>query len=204
MYGEAWKVSVEANECCGHRIVTGHVQEMPHVDNWRYPIGLYEPISELSEHNRQVLIREVETQPSLLRSIVEPMTREQLETPYRPGGWTVQQVVHHLADNNMNAYIRFKRGLTEDAPSSPPYREDLWAELPDYRLLPVEESLVLLNVLHRRFAVLLSALESREFRRTLSHSVLGQITLDTALHRFVWHTRHHVAQITSLCERFGW
>lgn len=170
----------------------------------RYPIGPYEPNTELTEEDRQVLIREVETQPSLLRGIVESLTHEQLETPYRPGGWTVQQVVHHLADNNMNAYIRFKRGLTEDAPSSPPYREDLWAELPDYRLLMVDESLVLLHILHRRLAVLLSALESQGFRRTLSHSVLGQITLDEALHRLVWHNRHHIAQITSLCERMGW
>ncbi|QSO45646.1 YfiT family bacillithiol transferase [Alicyclobacillus mengziensis] len=170
----------------------------------RYPIGPYLPSSELTVEDRHVLIREVERQPSLLRSIVEPLPSEQLETPYRSGGWTVQQVVHYLADNNMNAYIRFKRGLTEDAPSSPPYREDLWAELPDYRLLSMKESLVLLNVLHKRFAVLLSAMQPQEFRRTLSHSVLEQITLDTALHRFVWHNRHHIAQIMSLCERMGW
>ena len=174
------------------------------MNDLRYPIGPYEPNSELTEENREVLIRQVETQPSLLRRIVESLTHEQRETPYRPGGWTVQQVVHHLADNNMNAYIRFKRGLTEDAPSSPPYREDLWAEFPDYRLLMVEESLVLLNILHRRFAVLLSALESQGFQRTLSHSVLGKITLDEALHRFVWHNRHHIAQISSLCKRMGW
>ncbi|WDL96693.1 YfiT family bacillithiol transferase [Alicyclobacillus sp. ALC3] len=174
------------------------------MNDLRYPIGTYEPSSELTIEDRQVLIREVETQPSLLRQIVEPLTSEQLDTPYRPGGWTVQQVVHHLADNNMNAYIRFKRGLTEDAPSSPPYREDLWAELPDYRLLSVGESLVLLNVLQKRFVVLLSSLEPQEFRRTLNHSFLGQITLDGALHRFVWHNRHHILQITSLCERMGW
>jgi hypothetical protein len=169
-----------------------------------YPIGPYKASSELTEEDRQALTREVEKQPILLRAIVESLTNEQLETPYRPGGWTVHQVVHHLADNNMNAYIRFKRGLTEDAPSSPPYREDLWAELPEYHLLPVEESLALLSVLHKRFVVLLSSLEPQDFRRTLSHSVLGQITLDGALHRFVWHNRHHIAQITGLCERMGW
>lgn len=102
-------------------------------DDLRYPIGMYEPVRELNEEDRRQLIREVEIQPASLRAMVEKLTSEQLETPYRSGGWTIRQVVHHLADNNMNAYIRFKRGLTEDAPSSPSYREDLRAELPDYR-----------------------------------------------------------------------
>ncbi|WP_029419938.1 YfiT family bacillithiol transferase [Alicyclobacillus macrosporangiidus] len=170
----------------------------------RYPIGMYEPVLEVSGEDRKQLIREVEIQPAILRATVEKLTSEQMETPYRPGGWTIRQVVHHLADNNMNAYIRFKRGLTEDTPSSPSYREDLWAELPDYRQIPVGESLTLLDVLHRRFAVLLWALNPQDFRRTVAHSTLGVISLDTALHRFVWHNRHHIAQITRLCERMGW
>ncbi|SFU90216.1 YfiT family bacillithiol transferase [Alicyclobacillus macrosporangiidus] len=174
------------------------------MEDLRYPIGMYHPVLEISDEDRNQLIREIEIQPATLRAIVEKLTPEQMETPYRPGGWTIRQVVHHLADNNMNAYIRFKRGLTEDTPSSPPYREDLWAELPDYRQIPVGESLILLEVLHRRFSHLLWALHPEDFRCTLAHSTLGVIRLDTALHRFVWHNRHHIAQISGLCERMGW
>ena len=111
----------------------------------RYPIGIYEPVFEVSSEDRRGFIREVETQLITLRTVVESLTREQLEIPYRAGGWTIRQVVHHLADNNMNAYLRFKRGLTEDTPSSPSYREDLWAELPNYKETPVDESLTLLE-----------------------------------------------------------
>lgn len=169
----------------------------------RYPIGAYKSILELSEGERRDLIREVEVQPALLRAMVQPLTPEQLATPYRPGGWTVRQVVHHLADNNMNAYIRFKRGLTEDVPVSPSYREDLWAELLDY-CAPVEDSLTLLDVLHRRFATLLRSLSTPDYERTVQHATLGQVTLDALLHRFVWHNRHHMAQISRLCESQGW
>lgn len=117
----------------------------------RYPIGMYEPVSEISDEERRQLNSEVEIQPAILRTTVENLTSEHMETPYRSGGWSIRQVVHHLADNNMNAYIRFKRGLTEDGPSSPSYREDLWAELPDYREIAVDESLTLLDVVHKRF-----------------------------------------------------
>jgi len=174
------------------------------MEDLRYPIGMYEIVCEISDEERRQLISEVEIQPAILRTTVEKLTSQQMETPYRPGGWTIRQVVHHLADNNMNAYIRFKRGLTEDAPRSPSYREDLWAELPDYREIPVGESLTLLDILHRRFAVLLSALEPQDFHRTVYHSTLGSVSLDAALHRYVWHNRHHIAQITGLCERMGW
>jgi len=122
-YGKSLRIKQVQNE---HRLVKQRLEEMLWMNDLRYPIGPYEASSEQTEEDRQAFIREVKTQPILLRAIVESLTNEQLETPYRPGGWTVQQVVHHLADNNMNAYIRFKRGLTEDAPSSPPYREDLF------------------------------------------------------------------------------
>ncbi|WP_029420944.1 YfiT family bacillithiol transferase [Alicyclobacillus macrosporangiidus] len=174
------------------------------MEDLRFPIGAYEPAREVSAGQRQQWIQEIATQPTILRTTVERLTDEQLDTAYRPGGWTIRQVVHHLADNNMNAYIRFRRALTEEVPVTPPYREDLWAELGDYREMPVELSLTLLEVLHQRFVVLLRALRTQDFRRTFSHATLGVMNLDMALHRFVWHGRHHIAQITRLCERMGW
>lgn len=174
------------------------------MEDLRYPIGTYELVSQVNVGERQRLIQEVETQPTTLRTAIEGLTFEQLDTSYRPGGWPIRHVVHHLADNNMNAYIRFKRALTEDVPVTPPYREDLWAELVDYREMPVALSVTLLDALHQRFAVLLRTREPQDFNRTFSHSTLGLISLDTALHRFVWHNRHHIAQITGLRQRMGW
>lgn len=174
------------------------------MEDLRYPIGAYGPVREVTVGQRQQWFQEIATQPAILRTAIEGLTVEQLSTPYRPGGWAIGQVVHHLADNNMNAYIRFKRALTEDVPVTPPYREDLWAELADYREMPVELSLSLFDLLHQRFAALLRTLETQDFNRSLFHSTLGEINLDTALHRFVWHGRHHIGHITGLRQRRGW
>lgn len=139
-----------------------------------------------------------------LRAAVEPLTAEQQHTPYRPGGWTVIQVVHHLADTGMYAYLRFKRGLTEEAPLVPSYRQDLWAELDDSSNEPVESSLQLIGLLNRRFATLLESLQPEDYERTIVSGGLGEMTLDAAVERYIWHSRHHIAQITALIQRSGW
>ncbi|WP_338043983.1 DinB family protein [Paenibacillus lutrae] len=127
------------------------------MDRFRYPIGLFEPVPNPTSQQRKKWIEDIAAIPGILRHTVHDLTSEQLLTPYRPGGWTVQQVIHHMADNDMNAFLRFKRALTEDLPAASSYREDLWAELNDYSA-PVETSLVLLESLHSRFAVLLHSL----------------------------------------------
>ncbi|MBB6732385.1 YfiT family bacillithiol transferase [Cohnella zeiphila] len=171
------------------------------VDAQRYPIGRFEPLPELTAEKRASLIRQLEGLAAELRRLVVNLSPDQLGMSYRPGGWSVRQVVHHLADNDMNAVLRFKRALTEEEPSASSYDQDKWAELPDYRETPIETSLDLLESLHCRFQVLLRALDPAEFRRTLRTEALGLITLDTALQRFVWHDRHHLAQIEGLVRR---
>lgn len=173
------------------------------MDRFRYPIGQFEPIPNPISEQRNRVIEEILDIPEILRLTVHKLTPEQLLTPYRPGGWTVLQVVHHLADNDMNAYIRFKRALTEESPTASSYREDLWAELSDYRI-PVETSLVLLESLHSRFAALLRSLTPSDFQRTFTSPTHGKMNLDAAAQRFAWHGRHHIAQIASLKERSGW
>lgn len=170
----------------------------------RYPIGPFQSAGTQTAEERKLSVDELCAMAPLLREMIGPLTPDQLDTPYRPGGWSIRQVVHHLADNNMNAYLRFKRGLTEEAPEIPSYREDLWAEQSDYSSEPVETSLLLLENLNRRFANLLSSLEEVQYKRTFVSLMLGTMTLDTALQRYNWHNRHHLAQITSLIERSGW
>ncbi|WP_068775114.1 YfiT family bacillithiol transferase [Paenibacillus sp. FJAT-26967] len=173
------------------------------MDRLRYPIGLFEPVQNPAPQQRKKWIEDIAELPGVLGHTVRHLTSEQLLTPYRPGGWTVQQVIHHMADNDMNAFLRFKRALTEDSPAASSYREDLWAELSDYSA-PVETSLVLLESIHSRFAVLLRSLQPSQFQRTFTSPAHGEMNLDTAVHRYAWHGRHHLAQITSLIERSGW
>ncbi|MBD2872825.1 YfiT family bacillithiol transferase [Paenibacillus arenilitoris] len=166
------------------------------MDSIRYPIGKFEPAHNPSPEQRGRFIDAIAEFPQSLRLAVQNLTPEQLQTPYRPGGWTVRQVVHHLADNDMNAYIRFKRALTEDNSVAGTYREDLWAELGDYDL-PVEGSLVLLGEVRSRFAALLRTLKPADFERTFTSPTHGAMTLDAAVQRYDWHGRHHLAQIRS-------
>ncbi|AHV97324.1 YfiT family bacillithiol transferase [Paenibacillus sabinae] len=173
------------------------------MDTLRYPIGPFVSVENPSSEQYSLWIEEILKIPGLLRQTIEALTLEQLNTPYRPGGWTVQQVIHHMADNDMNAYIRFKRALTEDHPVSGSYQEDLWAELSDYSA-PVELSLLLLESLHSRFAVLLRSLRPSDFQRTFTSPTHGPMNLETATHRYAWHGRHHLAQILSLKERMSW
>jgi uncharacterized damage-inducible protein DinB len=149
-------------------------------------------------------IDEIERAPARLRAAVEGLTAEQLDTPYRPDGWTVRQVVHHVPDSHLNSYCRFKLALTEDEPTIKPYREERWAELADSRATPIEVSLVLLESLHKRWVGLLKSLEHSDFSRAFRHPEIGLITLAQNLRLYSWHGRHHTAQVTSLRERMGW
>jgi uncharacterized damage-inducible protein DinB len=170
----------------------------------RYPIGKAEMERELAPERRQELIAWIETAPDRLREAVAGLNAEQLDTPYRPGGWTVRQVVHHVPDSHLNAYIRFKWALTENEPTIKTYDEGRWAELPDSRTVPVEVSLSLLENLHRRWVALLRALPAADFQKTLKHPDHGVITLDQLLGLYAWHGQHHVAHVTALRERMGW
>ena len=152
----------------------------------------------------QRLIDQIAEAPAKLRAAVEGLSPEQLDTTYRPGGWTVRQVVHHLPDSHLNSYVRFKLALTEDQPTIKPYHEDRWAELEDGRNAPVELSLSLLESLHARWVLLLRSLTAEDLARTFNHPELGIIRLDTNVSLYAWHGRHHIAQITSLRERMGW
>lgn len=170
----------------------------------RYPVGEEVVKDELTEDERRAAIAVLAETPARLRAAVEGLNPEQLDTPYRPGGWTVRQVVHHVPDSHMNAYIRCKLALTEDEPTIKPYDQDRWAVLPDTRTTPIEVSLVLLDTLHRRWVDLLRSMRPEDFRRSLQHPERGRMTLDTVLNSYAWHSMHHVAHIAGLRERMGW
>lgn len=169
----------------------------------RYPIGKFQWNGDTSEAQRKRHIAAIEAQPAKLRAAVRGLTTEQWETAYRPGGWTVRQVVHHVPDSHMNAYIRFKLALTEDEPTIKPYLEDRWAELADKSVDP-EVSLNLLECVHQRWVVLLKAMNSKDFARTFRHPELGVIALDRMLALYAWHGAHHTAHITALRARMKW
>lgn len=142
--------------------------------------------------------------PQALREAVAGLTDEQLDTPYREGGWTVRQVVHHLADAHLNNYVRVRLALTEETPLPKPWNEQLWAELPDARLAPVDVSLRLFEAVHQRWEMLLRALSPQEFARGFQHPTRGVLTLDWDLGLYVWHGWHHIAHIRALRQRMGW
>jgi uncharacterized damage-inducible protein DinB len=173
-------------------------------DDIRYPIGQCQYDGELTEDQRKQLIGDIAEAPGRLRLTVRGLSAEQLDTPYRPDGWTVRQVVHHLPDSHLNAFIRFKLALTEDKPTIKPYHENLWAELPDSRTAPVEISLALLESLHSRWVVLLRSMTPSDFARTFVHPERGVQTLDRTLALYAWHGNHHIAHITTLRKRKGW
>jgi len=170
----------------------------------RYPIGQFSYSHPPSESERQKLIADIEHAPQALRAAVAGLTAQQMETPYREGGWTVRQVVHHVPESHMNAYIRFKLALTEDEPTIKPYMEDRWAQLDDIRSTPPEVSLALLDNLHNRWVRVLRAIKPEQWKRTFRHPELGIVPLEKNLALYSWHGQHHVAHITELRKRMGW
>ena len=173
------------------------------MEDLRYPIGKFHyEVGTAEQRSRRVA--EIARTPLLLRSAVAGLSTVQMETPYRPGGWTVRQVVHHVPESHMNAYIRFKLALTENEPAIKPYQEALWAEREDTRATPAEISLALLDALHQRWDFLLTTIKPEEWSRSFKHPELGLVSLDQSLALYAWHGRHHVGHITALRERMGW
>jgi hypothetical protein len=169
-----------------------------------YPIGKFHFSGSLSEDLKRQAIDDIAETPTELRSAVTGLSEDQLNTPYRPGGWTVRQVVHHLPDSHMNAYMRFKLALTEDEPTIKPYEQQLWADLADTKETPVEVSLTIVDALHDRWVRLLRSLHARDWQRTFRHPELGLVSLEKNVALYAWHGKHHVAHVTSLRQRNGW
>jgi hypothetical protein len=172
----------------------------------RYPIGKFRrPEAALTTDQRREFIDAIEQAPPRLTSAVENLKPEQLDTPYRPGGWTVRQLVHHVPDSHMNAYVRMKLALTEDLPTVKPYDEARWAELPDGKISPIEPSLAILENLHKRWVLLLNSLAPADWSRKYGHPDWAKpMSLDDTLALYAWHGKHHVAHITALRERNAW
>jgi len=170
----------------------------------RYPIGKFTYNGTPTEDQKQAYLNDIAQAPANLRVAVKGLTDVQLDTPYRPGGWTVRQVVHHVPDSHLNSYVRFKLALTEDEPTIKPYAEDRWAELADTRATPIEVSLTLLDSLHDRWVRLMRSFAPEDWKRCFRHPELGPMTLEKTLALYAWHGRHHVAHITELRKRMSW
>ena len=170
----------------------------------RYPIGKFRYEGPLTEDKKQKCLDDIAQTPANLRAAISGLLQQQLDTPYRPDGWTVRQLVHHVPDSHMNAYIRFKLALTEDEPTIKPYAEDRWAVLGDTQGTPIEVSLMLLESLHTRWMRLLGSLAAADWKRTFRHPDLGLMPLEKNLALYAWHGRHHVAHVTELRKRMSW
>ncbi|HEX6334818.1 MAG TPA: putative metal-dependent hydrolase [Flavisolibacter sp.] len=170
----------------------------------RYPVGKYEP-QEYSEELKEQWLAEIRFLPNSIEQAISGLDEKQLATPYRDGGWTVHQLVHHIADSHMNAYIRFKLGYSEENPTIKPYEQDAWVQTADVRNLPVNISVTLLYALHARWHEFLKHLAAADWQRTVYHpEYRKQMTLWFLLGMYAWHCRHHTAHITGLRERMGW
>lgn len=174
------------------------------LEQLRYPIGRLEIPDEITATDIESFLERVETTPARLREAVDGLDGEQLETPYRPDGWTVRQVVHHLVDSHLNSYIRFKWAMTEEVPKIKVYNEAAWAELEDGRSAPIEVSLRFLEALHERWIYFLRRLTADDLARTFDHPEWGTVRLDQTMALYAWHGDHHIAHITKLREREGW
>jgi hypothetical protein len=169
----------------------------------RYPVGKFKRLEKVTPHLRMAAIATLAELPGKLREAVEGLDRVQLETPYREGGWTVRQLVHHIADSHMNAFLRVRLALTEDWPTITPYDEKAWALLHD-SAAPVAWSVALIENLHARWVMLLESLTEDQWARGMKHPVNGPMTVELATQMYAWHSRHHVAHITRLREIEGW
>ena len=170
----------------------------------RYPIGKFSFEVPLTADQKKQYLNDIEQTPARLRTAVRGLSDEQLNTPYRDGGWTVRQLAHHVPDSHMNAYIRFKLALTEDEPTIRPYMEDRWAELPESKQAPIDVSLALLDSLHQRWTLVLRNIPDADWKRTFRHPEMGLLSLEKTLALYAWHGRHHVAHVTTLREKMGW
>lgn len=173
-------------------------------DDLRYPVGAYRRPATIGPAEREGFIGEIAETPGRLRAAVRGLTDSQLDTVYREGGWTVRQVVHHLPDSHLNAYVRFKLALTEEQPVIRTYEESLWAELPEARSAPVEMSLALLDAIHARWVAGMRSLPADSFERRYRHPDMGLMSLNEQLAHYSWHGRHHICHITALRRRLGW
>lgn len=174
------------------------------MEDHRFPLGPFEAPETFTPTLRSELIAQIDEAPRRLRAAVRRLSAEQLQTPYREGGWTLAQVVHHLPDSHMNAYIRFRLALTEPEPTIKPYAEARWAELPDAASSDVESSIKLLEGLHQRWVSLLRRITPEQWSLAFMHPERGRVTLERNLALYAWHGRHHVAHITRLRQRMAW
>ena len=178
------------------------------MEDLRFPLGNFVWVAPKSEEEmaqrRAEYIDVLAALPENFAEAVGGLSAAQLDTPYRPDGWTVRQLAHHVPDSHANAYIRFKLALTEYEPTIKTYKEDMWAKLPDTATVPVEVSLQLLGALHTRWVALLRGMDSSDFARTMHHPEHGVIDLNRMLALYAWHSAHHTAHVTSLRKRMGW
>lgn len=174
-------------------------------EEFKYPIGKFTRVASISAQDLSKWISDIEALPSQLHDAVKNLNDAQLDTPYRPGGWTIRQVVHHLPDSHMNSYIRFKLALTEDNPTIKPYMEERWAELPEAKTADAQLSLDLLAALHKRWAQMLRNMTAEQWKRTFFHPESNkEFPLEIILSLYAWHGKHHLAHITELKKRMGW
>jgi uncharacterized damage-inducible protein DinB len=174
------------------------------ITDLRYPIGRFTCPTSLTDASRAAAIAAIADTPKQLRNAVHGLSDAQLDTPFRPGGWTVRQLVHHVPDSHMNAYVRTRLALTEENPAIKTYEEAKWAELADAKSMPVDVSLTMLETIHARWVTLLRSMTPAQFSRTINHPESGPMTLDTILAMYAWHGAHHVAHVTELRRREGW
>jgi len=166
------------------------------LEQLRYPVGRFERLkAALDRPARAAHLQQLELLPQTFRSLTKGRSDAELETPYRPDGWTVRQVVHHVPDSHMNAYVRMKLAVTTDAPLITTYPEEKWAELADGKRAPIEMSLALLDALHQRWLIFLRGLSDADFAKVYVHPELGRVTIDEGLALYSWHSRHHTGHI---------
>lgn len=174
------------------------------MEDLRYPIGQFDHTGPVTDADLRGWLGDIEALPEQMRLAIAGLTDQQLDTRYRPDGWTLRQVVHHVPDSHLNAYVRCKWALTEDTPRIKAYHEERWAELTDYRTVPVSSSLEFLGVLHRKWLGLLRSLSREELSRKFLHPESGVTPLDRTIGMYAWHGRHHLAHITTAVKREGW
>ena len=173
-------------------------------DDLRYPVGACEWPAEVSVEERRRNLRDIAELPAKLREAVAGLAPQHLDIPYREGGWTIRQIVHHIPDSHMNSYVRFKLALTEDQPTIKPYDEKLWAEIPEARTAPIEISLAMTDALHGRWSLMLDNMTDADFERSIRHPEIGVLKLKSMVAGYGWHCQHHVAQIVATRRRMGW